>query len=99
MYMINVHTRYNECMEVSITQFRLNLFDLVNQAMDGEEVWVLHKGRRFQVVPETKPGSRLSRITPLAVINPANDSASTKASDRSLQEEMVRAWERDWSDL
>ena len=99
MYVSNVHNRYNVCMEVSITQFRRNIFDLVNQAMDGEEVWVMHKGRRFKVVPETKPGSRLSRITPLAVINPANDSASTKASNRSLREEMVHAWERDWSDL
>jgi prevent-host-death family protein len=99
MYIANVHKRYNAFMEVSITQFRRNIFDLINQAMDGEEVWVMHKGRRFKVVPEMKPGSRLSRITPLAVINPANDAASTKPSDRSLQEEMVRAWERDWSDL
>ena len=86
-------------MEVSITQFRRNIFDLVNQAMDGEEVWVTHKGRRFKVVPEMKHSRRLSRITPLAIINPANKAASTKPSDRSLQEEMVRAWERDWSDL
>jgi hypothetical protein len=86
-------------MEVSITQFRRNIFDLVNQAMDGKEVWVLHKGNRFKLVPELRPGNRLSRITPLAVINPATAPGSTKRSDRSLQEEMVRAWERDWSDL
>jgi antitoxin (DNA-binding transcriptional repressor) of toxin-antitoxin stability system len=84
-------------MEVSITQFRRRIFELVNQAMDGKEVWVMHKGRRFKVTPETKPGSRLSRITPLKVINLAT--GSTKRSDRSLQEEMVNAWERDWSDL
>lgn len=86
-------------MEVSITEFRRNIFELINQAMDGKEVWVMHKGRRFKVVPEVKPGSRLSRITPLAVINSANQAASTKQSDRSLQEEMMRAWERDWSNL
>jgi prevent-host-death family protein len=86
-------------MEVSITEFRRNIFELINQAMDGKEVWVMHKGRRFKVVPEMKPGSRLSRITPLAVINPANQAGSTKQSGLSLQEEMMRAWERDWSDL
>jgi hypothetical protein len=86
-------------MEVSITQFRRDIFDLVNQAMDGKEVWVMHKGRRFKVVPEIKPGSRLSRITPLAVINPPSPAGSMKRSNRSLQEEMVRAWERDWSTL
>lgn len=86
-------------MQVSITQFRRDIFDLVNQAMDGKEVWVMHKGRRFKVVPEIKPGSRLSRITPLAVVNPAIPAASMKRSDRSLQEEMVRSWERDWSTL
>jgi prevent-host-death family protein len=86
-------------MEVPITQFRRDIFDLVNQAMEGKEVWVVHKGRRFKVVPEIKPGSRLSRITPLALINPASATGSMKRSDRSLQEEMVRAWERDWSTL
>jgi hypothetical protein len=85
--------------DVSITEFRRNIFDLVNQALDGKEVWVLHKGRRFKVVPEIQPGSRLSRITPLAVVRPANQAASTKRSDRSLQQEMMRAWERDWSGL
>lgn len=86
-------------MEVSITEFRRNLFALVKQAMDGKEVWVTHKGSRFRVVPEGTPGSRFNRITPLAVINPPTTAASTKRSDRSLQEEMLQAWERDWSDL
>ena len=84
-------------MEVSITEFRRNIFSFVNQAWDGKEVWVLHKGQRFKVVPESKPGDRLSRITPLEVIN--SSTGSLKARDRSLQEEMAQAWERDWSNL
>jgi len=90
---------YNAAMEVSITEFRRNIFELVNQAMGGKEVWVMHKGRRFKLVPEMKPGSRLSRVTPLAVITPPSQAASTKRSNQSLQEEMLRAWKRDWSDL
>ena len=82
-------------MEVSITQFRRNIFDLINRAMEGSEVWVTHKGHRFKITPDNRPSSRLSRITPLEVINPE----SPELNDPSLQEEMVRAWERDWSTL
>lgn len=82
-------------MEVSITQFRREIFDLVNQAMSGREVWVRHRGRRFKIAPDDQPGSRLSRITPLELINPE----SPELNDRSLHEEMVRAWEKDWSNL
>ncbi|HTZ59774.1 MAG TPA: type II toxin-antitoxin system prevent-host-death family antitoxin [Acidobacteriaceae bacterium] len=84
-------------MEVTITQFRRDIFELINQALEGKDIWVTHKGRRIKVVPEVQPGSRLSRITPLALINPAG--RSSKRSDRLLQEEMARAWEQDWSTL
>ena len=82
-------------MEVTITQFRRDIFDLVNQAMEGGELWVTHKGRRFRLAPENAPGSRLSRITLLEVVNPESSELSTP----SLQEEMTRAWEKDWSTL
>jgi len=82
-------------MEVSITQFRQDIFDLVSQALDGNEVWVAYKGRRFRIAPEKQPASRLARITPLEVVNPEGP----QPNDPSLQEEMTRAWERDWSNL
>jgi len=83
------------CMEVSITQFRRELFALVNKAMEGGEVWVSHKGQRFRIAPDGKPGSRLSRITPLEVINPD----AQELGDSALREEMARAWEKDWATL
>ena len=79
-------------MEVSITQFRRNIFDLVNQAMGGVEVWVTHKGSRFQVVPEVKPVSRFSRITPMEIINPD----SSEEDELEMKREMQREWEKDW---
>ncbi len=82
-------------MEVSITQFRRNLFALVNQALEGSEVWVTHKGRRFRIVPDAPVSSRLSRITQLEVVNP--NFPELKGSH--LLEEMTRAWEKDWDDL
>jgi len=82
-------------MEVSITQFRKNIFDLVNQALDGREICVTHKGRRFRIVPDSPAGSRLSRITPLEVIN----SEFPEFNHPSLLAEMTSAWEKDWADL
>jgi antitoxin (DNA-binding transcriptional repressor) of toxin-antitoxin stability system len=79
-------------MEVPITQFRREIFSVVNQALDGVEVWVTHKGRRFKIVPEGKPVSRLSRITPMDVINHAEGGLE----NTGLLEEMTRAWEADW---
>ena len=79
-------------MEVSITQFRRELFALVNRALEGEEVWVAHCGHRFRIAPDRPSGSRLSRLTPLEVIDP-----QSRPDDSSLQEEMERAWTRDWA--
>lgn len=81
-------------MEVTITKFRQKIFDLVHQALEGGEVWVSYKGRRFRIAPEGAAAGRLARVTPLQVINPDADQADT-----SLLEEMTRAWEKDWSSL
>lgn len=82
-------------MEVSITQFRRNLFSLVDRALEGEEVLVAHRGRRFRITPDRPSGSRLSQLTKLDVVDPA----STTLDERALQKEMERAWTRDWADL
>jgi hypothetical protein len=77
-------------MEVPITQFRQKLFDLVNQALDGKEVWVSHKGRRLRLVPEHAP-SKLSRITPMQII-----AAGANLEDDSWKAEWMREWEKKW---
>jgi antitoxin (DNA-binding transcriptional repressor) of toxin-antitoxin stability system len=83
---------YTTIMEISITQLRQNLFEVVNQAMEGKQVWVTYKGRRFRIAPEDPPPSRLDRIVPLNLIDESVD-------DSKLLEEMTRAWERDWDEL
>jgi len=80
----------SKIMEVPITQFRQKLFDLVNQALDGKEVWVTHKGRRLRLVPEHAP-SKLSRITPMQIIVPGVD-----IEDKSWKKEIMRDWEKKW---
>ena len=79
-------------MEVPITQFRREIFSLVNRALEGGEVWVTHKGRRVKIVPEGPPASRLSRISPMEIVNHGSD----VMDDPDLLAEMTRAWEKDW---
>lgn len=78
-------------MEVPITQFRREIFSLVNQALEGAEVWVTHKGRRLRILPEGKPVDKLSRITPMDFLAPG-----TNFDDDSWKQEMMREWERKW---
>jgi hypothetical protein len=94
-YMMYTYKRtswYTDPMEVPITQFRREIFSLANQALEGGEVWFTHKGRRLKVVPEGRPVDRLSRITPMDVINYAEGGLE----NTGLLEEMTRAWESDW---
>jgi antitoxin (DNA-binding transcriptional repressor) of toxin-antitoxin stability system len=86
-------------MEVPITQFRKEIFSLVNQALEGGEVWVTHKGRRFKIVPENPSASRLSRITPMEVLNSEASDLNDPALKAEMMTEMQKAWERDWSIL
>ena len=82
---------YDNQMEVPITQFRKQIFALANQALEGGDVWFTHKGRRLKLVPEGKPLSKLSRLTPMEVISPGVD-----IDDDSWKEEMAREWEQNW---
>jgi prevent-host-death family protein len=79
--------------EVTITQFRRELLSLVDQAMDGAEVWVTHKGRRFKLTPEKRPKSKLTRLTKRDYI--INEDVPADA----LLKEMTKAWEKDWDEI
>ena len=80
-------------MEVSITRFRRDLFELVKLAMQVEQISVIHKGERFRIVPDVRP-DRFSRLTRLQVVAPETD-----LDVPDLKREMAQAWEKDWSDL
>ncbi len=86
---------YAVFMDITITEFRRNLFDLVNQAMDGIEVHVTHKGKGFTITPDRPvEGGRLSRIKPMNIIRGSLDGASEQ-----LMREMEAEWEKDWAEL
>jgi antitoxin (DNA-binding transcriptional repressor) of toxin-antitoxin stability system len=50
-------------MKVSSIEFRKNLFQLVERALQGECVEVAHKGRIVRLVPE-QIQSKMSRLVP-----------------------------------
>jgi hypothetical protein len=86
-------------MEVPITKFRRNIFDFANQALEGNEIWVTHKGRRLKLVPEGQPGSRLSRITPMEVMVDPKFDMDDPAFKAEWLAEMEKEWEKDWAGL
>jgi antitoxin (DNA-binding transcriptional repressor) of toxin-antitoxin stability system len=83
-------------MEVTITQFRKEIFSLVNQAMEGAEVWVKHKGGRIKLTPEGAPKSRLSRITPMQILIPEDFDLNDPVFKAQMQAEMEAEWTKDW---
>ena len=86
-------------MEVPITQFRRDIFSLVNQALEGEEVWVSHKVRRVKIVPDGPPVSRLSRITPMEIMVDPTFDMNDPVFKAGWLAEMEKEWEKDWVDL
>lgn len=78
-------------MEVPISQFRKNLFTLVDQALEGKEVWVRHKGRRVRIVAEGPTQDKLGRITPMDIVAPGVD-----LEDDSWKTDILREWEQKW---
>lgn len=85
-------------MTVTISDFRRNLFKLIDQALDGDVVEVVHRGRTVRLVPEAH-GSKLDRLTPATILNPNFSEEDHVRANRQLLSEMEREWEKDWADL
>ncbi|HEX4311737.1 MAG TPA: type II toxin-antitoxin system prevent-host-death family antitoxin [Acidobacteriaceae bacterium] len=82
-------------MEVPISQFRRDLFQLVEKSAQGEPLFITHRGRRFRVVPETPAPTGTDALTPLAIVNPNGPALD----DPAWKDQMIREWESDWADL
>jgi prevent-host-death family protein len=50
-------------MEISITEFRRALFDVIAKVFAGQGVVITYKGKRFRVV-SVEPADRLDRLSP-----------------------------------
>jgi antitoxin (DNA-binding transcriptional repressor) of toxin-antitoxin stability system len=78
---------------VTSTEFRKNLFQIVERAIQGEFVEVLHKGRVVRLVPGDKP-SKMSRLIPRDTMH--GTSEDLDLGQRQLDDEMRTLWEEKW---
>jgi hypothetical protein len=79
----------------TITQFRKELFQLADQALQGQPVEFLYRGVVFKVTPETKK-SKLEKLVGQPVLAPGVD---LQQASKELFTEMEAAWMEDWSAL
>jgi prevent-host-death family protein len=85
-------------MTVSISDFRKNLFKLVDRALEGDLIEIVHKGETIRLL--TKPQvSKLDRLTPAQIFNPAISDEDHAQADREMLASMQTEWEKDWSGL
>lgn len=77
-------------MKVTSTEFRKNLFQIVDRSLQGEFVEIIHKGRNIRLVPGDKP-SKMSRLVQRDTICGTPD--DLERGQRELDDEMRTAWE------
>ena len=97
MYGIGVHC-VRMCgtlrmVKVTSTEFRKNLFQIVERAIQGEFVEVVHKGRLVRLVPGDKP-SKMSRLIQRDTI--CGTPEDLDYAQKQLDTEMRTSWERKW---
>jgi len=87
---------YFGVMRVTITEFRKNLFHLVDRALAGEAIEFSHRGRTVRLAPETPP-SRLNRLKPRKIFAGPPDQLEKATAE--INRLMKKEWEKDWSEL
>ena len=79
----------------AITQFRKELFQLADQALNGEPVQFVYRGVVFSVTPESRK-SKLDKLVGQPVLAPGVD---LEQASKELLAEMEAEWKQDWSEL
>lgn len=81
-------------MTLTSTEFRKNLFQLVERVLQGEMVEIVHKGRIVRLVPEEKPG-KMSRLVQRDTIHGTPEDLAR--AQQELDDEMRTACEDKWA--
>ena len=90
---------YTMDVKVTVTEFRKNLFKLVEKVIAGETVEFVHQGTTVRLVIPEHPASKLDRLTPLQISNPDMSEKKHRTAERKLQAEMWAEIEKDWADI
>jgi antitoxin (DNA-binding transcriptional repressor) of toxin-antitoxin stability system len=86
-------------MRVTVTEFRKNLFNLVERVIAGESVEFVHQGTTIRLVIPEGPASKLDRLTPKQIANPDMTAKEHRAAERKMNAEMLAEMEKDWSEV
>lgn len=86
-------------MRVTITEFRRNLFKLVDRVIAGETVEFVYRDSRIQLIVPENPVSKLDRLTPRAIVNSNLTEEEHQATDRKLREDIQAELEKDWAEI
>ena len=80
-------------MTVTVSDFRKNLFQLMERALNGELIEIVHKNRTIRLAP-TEPKSKMARLIERDTLTctPDQFDQAVLAQD----EEMLREWEQKW---
>jgi antitoxin (DNA-binding transcriptional repressor) of toxin-antitoxin stability system len=80
-------------MTVTPTDFRKNLFQFLERALNGELIEIVHKNRTIRLAPAERR-SKLSRLIRRDTLNCDPDDFDRLL--RAQDEEMRRQWEQKW---
>lgn len=80
-------------MTVTTTDFRKNLFQLIERALNGERIEIVYKNRRIRLTP-AEPTSKLARLAPRDTLNCAPDEFDQLL--RTQDQELRSEWEQKW---
>ena len=84
---------------MTITEFRKNLFKLVESVIAGESVEFTHQGTTIRLVVPERHYSKLDRLTPRRITNTQMKEREHRAAERKLQSEMWTQIEKDWTEI
>jgi len=90
---------YTRTMTVTITEFRKNLFKLVERVIAGETVEFSHQGATIRLVVPEGASSKLDRLTPRQITNPGMTEKHHRAAQRKMQADMLAEMEKDWAEI
>jgi len=86
-------------MKVTITEFRNNLFKLVEKVIAGESVEFVHQGTTIRLVVPEGRFSKLDRLTPRQITNPEMSEKDHQAAERRMRQKMMAEIEKDWIEI
>ena len=78
---------------MTVTEFRKNLFQLVERALNGELIEIVHKNRTIRLAP-TEPKSKLSHLVQRDTLNCTPE--ELEQAVRVQDDEMLKRWEQKW---